>query len=145
MTDLIRGQVLCIDDHPIVRQGIATLLSVEPDVALVAQAANGREAIQQFRAHRPDVTLMDLQMPAMGGIDAIDAIRTEFPDARIIVLTTYAGDAQAQRAFQAGVVLSSEWARRVEFGASDRLAPRQALVIQFIAERANPAPGRSRQ
>jgi signal transduction histidine kinase len=97
-----RIQVLCVDDHPIVRQGIATLLSVEPDMALVAEAANGREAIQQYRAHRPDVTLMDLQMPGMSGLDAIGAIRAEFPDARIIVLTTYAGDAQAQRALQAG-------------------------------------------
>jgi signal transduction histidine kinase len=95
-------QILCVDDHPIVRQGIGTLLSVEPDMALVAEAANGREAIQQFRAHRPDVTLMDLQMPGMGGLDAIGAIRAEFPDARIIVLTTYADDAQAQRALQAG-------------------------------------------
>ncbi|WP_457446140.1 response regulator [Roseateles sp. P5_E4] len=100
--DLTRIQVLCVDDHPIVRQGIAMLLSVEPDMALVAEAANGREAIQQFRAHRPDVTLMDLQMPGMSGLDAIGAIRAEFPEARIIVLTTYAGDAQAQRALQAG-------------------------------------------
>jgi signal transduction histidine kinase len=100
--DLPRIKVLCVDDHPIVRQGIATLLSVEPDMALVAEAANGREAIQQFRAHRPDVTLMDLQMPGMSGLDAIGAIRAEFPDATIIVLTTYAGDAQAQRALQAG-------------------------------------------
>ena len=100
--DLTRIKVLCVDDHPIVRQGIATLLSVEQDMALVAEAANGREAIQQFRAHRPDVTLMDLQMPVMGGLDAIGAIRAEFPDAVIIVLTTYADDAQAQRALQAG-------------------------------------------
>jgi signal transduction histidine kinase len=100
--DLTRIQVLCVDDHPIVRQGIAMLLSAEPDMALVAEAANGREAIQQFRTHRPDVTLMDLQMPGMGGLDAIGAIRAEFPDARIIVLTTYVGDAQAQRALQAG-------------------------------------------
>jgi signal transduction histidine kinase len=100
--DPTRIQVLCVDDHPIVRQGIATLLSVEPDMALVAEASNGREAIQQFRTHRPDVTLMDLQMPGMSGLDAIGAIRAEFPDARIIVLTTYAGDAQAQRALQAG-------------------------------------------
>ena len=100
--DLTRIKVLCVDDHPIVRQGIATLLSVEQDMALVAEAANGREAIQQFRAHRPDVTLMDLQMPVMGGLDAIGAIRAEFPDAQIIVLTTYADDAQAQRALQAG-------------------------------------------
>lgn len=100
--DPTRIRVLCVDDHPIVRQGIATLLSVEPDMALVAEAENGREAIQQFRTHRPDVTLMDLQMPGMSGLDAIGAIRAEFPDAQIIVLTTYAGDAQAQRALQAG-------------------------------------------
>jgi len=100
--DPTRIQVLCVDDHPIVRQGIQMLLSVEPEMALVAEAANGREAIEQFRAHRPDVTLMDLQMPGMGGLDAIGAIRAEFADARIIVLTTYAGDAQAQRALQAG-------------------------------------------
>ncbi|WP_310319617.1 ATP-binding protein [Hydrogenophaga palleronii] len=99
---LTRIQVLCVDDHPIVRQGIEMLLSAESDMALVAEAANGREAIQQFRAHRPDITLMDLQMPGMGGLDAIGAIRAEFADARIIVLTTYADDAQAQRAMQAG-------------------------------------------
>ena len=100
--DLNPIKILCVDDHPLVRQGITTLLSVEPDMALVAEAANGREAIQQFRARRPDVTLMDLQMPGMGGQDAIGAIRAEFPDARIIVLTTYADDALAQRALQAG-------------------------------------------
>ncbi|MDR7271920.1 signal transduction histidine kinase [Pelomonas saccharophila] len=100
--DRVQIRVLCVDDHPIVRQGIATLLSVEPDMVLVAEATNGREALEQFRAHVPDVTLMDLQMPGMGGIDAIDAIRAQFPQARIIVLTTYAGDAQAQRALQAG-------------------------------------------
>jgi DNA-binding NarL/FixJ family response regulator len=103
MSDLSnRIRILCVDDHPIVRQGIAGLVGVQPDMDLVAEASNGREAIEQFRAHRPDVTLMDLQMPEMGGIDAIGAIRGEFPDARIIVLTTYAGDAQALRALQAG-------------------------------------------
>lgn len=95
-------RVLAVDDHPIVRRGIALLLSTEPDLELVAEAANGREAIQQFRTHRPDVTLMDLQMREMNGVDAISAIRGEFPDARIIVLTTYAGDVQALRAMQAG-------------------------------------------
>lgn len=95
-------RVLAVDDHPIVRRGIALLLSTEPDLELVAEAGNGREAIQQFRAHRPDVTLMDLQMPEMSGVDAISAIRGEFPEARIIVLTTYAGDVQALRAMQAG-------------------------------------------
>ena len=101
-SDPARIRILCVDDHPIVRQGIAGLIGVQPDMTLVAEAENGREAIQQFRAHRPDVTLMDLQMPEMGGLDAINAIRGEFPDARIIVLTTYAGDAQALRALQAG-------------------------------------------
>ncbi|MHB8812122.1 MAG: response regulator [Steroidobacteraceae bacterium] len=95
-------RVLAVDDHPIVRRGIALLLSTAPDIELVAEAANGREAIQQFRAHRPDLTLMDLQMPEMSGLDAISAIRGEFPDARIMVLTTYAGDVQARRAMQAG-------------------------------------------
>jgi DNA-binding NarL/FixJ family response regulator len=97
-----RIRILCVDDHPIVRQGIAGLLALQPDMTLVAEASNGREAIQAFRAHRPDVTLMDLQMPEMGGLDAISAIRGEFPEARIIVLTTYTGDAQALRALQAG-------------------------------------------
>jgi DNA-binding NarL/FixJ family response regulator len=95
-------RILAVDDHELLRKGIAALLESEPDLQLVAEAANGREAIQQFRAHRPDVTLMDLQMPEMNGLDAIIAIRSEWPDARIIVLTTYAGDAQALRAVQSG-------------------------------------------
>jgi len=95
-------RILCVDDHPIVRQGIAGLVGVQVDMALVAEAADGREAIRQFRAHRPDVTLMDLQMPEMSGLDAIIAIRGEAPDARIIVLTTYAGDVQVLRALKAG-------------------------------------------
>ena len=95
-------RVLCVDDHPIVRQGIAGLVGVQADMALVAEAADGREAIRQFRAHRPDVTLMDLQMPEVSGLDAIIAIRGEAPDARIIVLTTYAGDVQVLRALKAG-------------------------------------------
>ena len=93
---------MTVDDHPILRQGIAALIADEPDMTLVAEATNGREAIQQFRAHRPDVTLMDLQMPEMNGLDAMIAIRGEFADARIIVLTTYKGDVQARRAIQAG-------------------------------------------
>jgi DNA-binding NarL/FixJ family response regulator len=95
-------RLMVVDDHPVVRRGIALLLSTEPDLELVAEAENGRQAIQQFRAHRPDVTLMDLQMPEMGGVDALSAIRAEFPDARFVVLTTYAGDVQALRAMQAG-------------------------------------------
>jgi DNA-binding NarL/FixJ family response regulator len=102
MADPARIRVLCVDDHPVVRQGIGGLISVQPDMALVAEASNGSEAIQQYRAHKPDITLMDLQMPEMGGLDAISAIRGEFPEARIIVLTTYAGDAQALRALKAG-------------------------------------------
>jgi DNA-binding NarL/FixJ family response regulator len=95
-------RILCVDDHPVLREGIAAILASEADMVLVAEAANGREAIEQFRTHRPDVTLMDLQMPVMNGGEAILAIRKEFPDARIIVLTTYSGDVQADRAFKAG-------------------------------------------
>jgi len=95
-------RILTVDDHPLLRDGIAALVSGERDMQVVAESSNGREAIQKFRAHRPDITLMDLQMPEMNGLDAIVAIRGEFPDARIIVLTTYAGDVQALRALQAG-------------------------------------------
>jgi DNA-binding NarL/FixJ family response regulator len=95
-------RILTVDDHPVVRQGIAGLVAVHSDMSVVAEASNGREAIQQFRAYNPDVTLMDLQMPEMGGLDAMIAIRGEFPEARIIVLTTYTGDAQILRALKAG-------------------------------------------
>jgi DNA-binding NarL/FixJ family response regulator len=95
-------RILVVDDHPLVRQGIAGLVADQPDMKLVAEAPNGREAIQQFRTHRPDVTLMDVQMPEMNGVDAIIAICGEFSDARIIVLTTYVGDVQVVRAIKAG-------------------------------------------
>ena len=95
-------RVLSVDDHPLLREGIAGLVASQPDMELAAEASNGREAIEQFRKHRPDVTLMDLQMPEMSGIDAMGAIRAEFPEARIIVLTTYAGDVQVMRALKAG-------------------------------------------
>jgi signal transduction histidine kinase len=158
--DAARIQILCVDDHPIVRQGIRTLLLDEPDMAFVAEATNGREAVQQFRAQRPDVTLMDLQMPGMSGLDAITAIRTEFPDARIIVLTTYADDAQVPRALQAGAsgyllksalhkelfdairavhagrrVLPSDVSVELAEQASDEaLTPAEIGVLRFIAE-----------
>jgi DNA-binding NarL/FixJ family response regulator len=95
-------RVLSVDDHPLLREGIAALIANTTDMKLVAEAANGYEALEQFRVHRPDVTLMDLQMPGMSGIDAIIAIRSEYPAARIIVLTTYAGDVLAKRALKAG-------------------------------------------
>jgi len=97
-----RIRILTVDDHPLLREGIAALVNAESDMKLVAEASNGEEAIEQFRLHRPDVTLMDLQMPAMNGIEAVTRIRAEFPDARIIVLTTYKGDVQALRALKAG-------------------------------------------
>ena len=95
-------KVLSVDDHALLREGIAALVNAESDMKLVAEASNGQEAIEKFRMHRPDVTLMDLQMPAMNGIEAIIGIRSEFPNARIIVLTTYAGDVQVLRALKAG-------------------------------------------
>ena len=95
-------RVLAVDDHSVFRQGIASLLEDQPDMTLVAEASTGREAIVQFRAHRPDVTLMDLQMPEMSGLDATIAIRNEFPNARVVVLTTYSGDVQVLRALKAG-------------------------------------------
>jgi DNA-binding NarL/FixJ family response regulator len=95
-------RVLSVDDHPLIREGIAAILEAEPDMRLVGEATNGREAIEGFRRHRPDVTLMDLRMPDVGGTEAIARIRSEFPGARIIVLTSYAGDAQALGALNAG-------------------------------------------
>ena len=100
--DEIVIRVLAVDDHVLLREGIAKLIGNQSDMELVAEASNGREAIELFRKYRPDVTLMDLQMPEMGGIDAISAIRAEFPEARIIVLTTHAGDVQVVRAIKAG-------------------------------------------
>jgi DNA-binding NarL/FixJ family response regulator len=95
-------RILTVDDHPLVREGIAGLVEIQPDMTLVAEAANGREAIEQFRAHRPDVTLLDIQMPEMNGVDALIALRAEFPDAKVIVLTTYEGDVRILRALKAG-------------------------------------------
>ncbi len=95
-------RILAVDDHALVRRGIAALVNAECDMKLIAEATNGQDAIEKFRLHRPDVTLMDLQMPALNGIEAIIGIRSEFPNARIIVLTTYTGDVQVLRALKAG-------------------------------------------
>src|SRR5258705_6442548 len=100
LSDVIR--ILTVDDHPLLRAGISGLVADQSDMRLVAEASNGREAIQQFRTHRPDVTLMDIQMPDMNGLDAMISIRSEFPEARIIILTTYTGDVQVLRALKAG-------------------------------------------
>ena len=153
-------KVLAVDDHPLLRQGIAALIADERDMILVAEAANGREAIQQFRTHHPDVTLMDLQMPEMNGIDAMLAIRGEFPDARVIVLTTYTGDVQARRALQAGArayllknslhkelldTIRAVYAGRknlspevsfelAEHAAEETLSPLEVRVLRLIAE-----------
>jgi len=153
-------RILCVDDHLVIRRGIAALIATEPGMTLVAEASNGREAIQQFRAHRPDVTLIDLQMPEMSGLDAIIAIRAEFPDARIIVLTTYAGDVQALRALKAGArgyllktALDDEFfvairavhegrkglsqqisAELAEHAADDVLTPGEVRVLRLIAQ-----------
>src|SRR5271170_1280637 len=95
-------RILSVDDHALLREGIAALLASQPDMKLIAEASTGREALEQFRKHRPDVTLMDLQMPEMDGIEAMAAICSEFPEARVIVLTTYKGDVQVLRALKAG-------------------------------------------
>src|SRR6185295_1276778 len=100
--DSSRIRILTVDDHPLLRAGIAGLIADEPDMVLVAEAENGRDAIALFRRHRPDVTLMDLQMPEMDGFGALEAIRAQEPDARIVILTTYPGDAQVVRALKAG-------------------------------------------
>jgi DNA-binding NarL/FixJ family response regulator len=152
-------RVLTVDDHALIREGIAALIANQKDIRLVAEACNGREAIEQFRSHRPDVTLMDLQMPEVNGIDALIAIRSEFPDARIIVLTTYAGDALCKRAMRAGAyayilkgsvrkdlldtiravragkkILHAEVAAELAIhAADDALSPREIEVLSLIA------------
>jgi DNA-binding NarL/FixJ family response regulator len=102
MTDELRIRVFSVDDHPLLREGIAAIINDQLDMLVVGQAASGHEAIQQFRVHRPDVTLMDLRLPDISGIDTMMAIQQEFADARIIMLTTFEGDIEMQRALQAG-------------------------------------------
>ena len=153
-------RILVVDDHPVVREGVDALVRRKTDMRIVAQATNGREAIEQFRAHRPDVTLMDLQMPEMSGLDALMALRGEFPDARIIVLTTYKGDAQVLRAIKAGAsayllknalhkelldtiravhagkkYISPEASYELaEYASGDALTPAEVRVLRLIAE-----------
>src|SRR5438034_2248769 len=157
-SDLIR--ILTVDDHPLLREGIAGLVADQLDMSLVAEASNGFEAIQQFREHRPDITLMDLQMPDMNGLDAMVSIRSEFPEARIIILTTYTGDVQVLRALKAGArgyllknslhkelletiravhagkkSLSPEASYQLaEHATDDALTPAEIAVLRLIAE-----------
>ena len=152
-------RILAVDDHPIVRQGIAGLVGIQTDMVLVGEASNGRDAIQQFRTQHPDITLMDLQMPEMSGIDSLIAIRNEFPNAKVIVLTTYAGDTQILRALKAGAqayllkntlhkelletiravhtgkkILSPEVSYQIaEHATDDLLTPAEILVLRLIA------------
>ena len=153
-------RVLSVDDHPLLRGGIAALIGNQTDMEVVAEACNGREALEQFRRHHPDITLMDLQMPEMSGIDAVSAIRGEFPEARIIILTTHAGDVQVSRALKAGARayllkgslrkelletiravhagqkrVSSEVAAEIaEHSTDDALTPREVDVLRLVAK-----------
>jgi DNA-binding NarL/FixJ family response regulator len=152
--------VLVVDDHPLLREGVAAVLQLQDDIRLVGEAANGAEAIERFRALKPDVVLMDLQMPGMGGVQAIEAIRAETPNARIVVLTTYDGDVQALRAMKAGAAayllksslrkelvdairdvhagrrrVSPQVAETIAVHAvDDRLSEREAEILRLVAE-----------
>jgi DNA-binding NarL/FixJ family response regulator len=155
-----RIRIMAVDDHPLFRSGIGSLLATQQDMNLVAEASNGREAVEQFRMHLPDVTLMDLQMPDMNGLDAMIAIRNEFPEARVIMLTTYLGDSQVVRALEVGarayllknllhkelletlravhagkLKLSTEASNELaEHATDDALTPAELAVLRLIAE-----------
>jgi two-component system, NarL family, response regulator len=124
-------RILLVDDHPMIRAGLAATITPEPDLMVVATAANGKEALEQYRAHRPDVTLMDLKMPEMGGVDAILAIRAEFSAAKIIVLTTYRGEEDIYRAIKAGAMT---------YLLKDTLAENMMRVIREVACGGRPMP-----
>ena len=130
-------RVLCVDDHPLVRKGIVAILANESDIELVAEAGNGRDAVELFRQHRPDVTLMDLRMPELDGIGAVKQIRSEFPDAKIIALTSFDGDQDIYRALEAGVrgYLFKEMVHTEVLNAIRKVESGQKLMSQEVAER----------
>lgn len=156
----VRIRVLCVDDHPLLRQGIAALVGAQPDMELVAQGASGSEGLEQFRRHRPDVTLLDLRLPDMNGVDTLRAMRAEFPEARVLMLTTFEGDVEMQRALQAGArgyllktmppeeivdairqvhagrkrIPPAVAAQLAEHLADETLTPREIEVLRHIAE-----------
>ena len=144
MKSLLPISVLCVDDHPLMREGIAAIISAEPGMKIVAEASTGREALQAYREHKPDITLMDLRLPDISGIDALIAIRSESPQARVIMLTTFGGDVEIQRALTAGAqgyMLKSmprkqlvEMVRRVHSGGKSIPAEIAAHLAEHLGE-----------